>query len=469
MDQQAFQSGRAAYMNGDYSTAATLLGAATNPGEVYAAADHMRGNALMKLGRYREAAEAYRLALRDRSYGKVGALNTNLGRALAASGNDVEAVQALNAALADPSYTNRYKTQMALAKVYEHEGQMREAGAAYRAAAIDENNPDPAVSLVALGRCFMELGRPIDAVEAYRTALDFSSSTSSQGAVYAQLGEAFVAASRMQEALDAFNHATADGTYNLTPEQQASFTAAQNAVAALTGKKGGETDAMLAAAGYGGSGSFDPLDPLGKSGEFIPSPEDTGFFSISEQDIVEADKKENKVRRKKKRTGLKVLICVIVVLAVAAGALGFAYWRGYGWPTQEDVVSDLFYAKTDGTDTGAYIAPSVSDEQKQAIESILPSGANVTVDGVDRSATSSTVSCTAALPEGGSQAYTVTLARDGIGWKVTDVQLAFDSSANAGSGTSSASGTVADPTGNPGASTSSTDGNPVADPSTSQN
>ncbi len=37
MDQQAFQSGRAAYMNGDYSTAATLLGAATNPGEVFAA------------------------------------------------------------------------------------------------------------------------------------------------------------------------------------------------------------------------------------------------------------------------------------------------------------------------------------------------------------------------------------------------------------------------------------------------
>lgn len=467
MDQQAFQSGRAAYMNGDYSTAATLLGAATNPGEVYAAADHMRGNALMKLGRYREAAEAYRLALRDRSYGKVGALNTNLGRALAASGDDVEAVQALNAALADPSYTNRYKTQMALAKVYEHEGQMREAGAAYRAAAIDENNPDPAVSLVALGRCFMELGRPIDAVEAYRTALDFSSSTGSQAAVYAQLGEAFVAASRMQEALDAFNHATADGTYSLNPAQQASFTAAQNAVAALTGQKGGETDAMLAAAGYGGSGS---LDPLGKSGEFIPSPEDTGFFSISEQDIVEAEKKESKVRRKKKRTGVKVLVCVIVVLVVAAAALGFAYWRGYGWPTQEDVVADLFYAKTDGTDTSAYIASSVSEEQRKAIEAILPSGATVTVDGVDRSADSSTVSCTAALPEGGSQAYTVTLARDGIGWKVTDVQLAFDSSSNAGTGTSSTSGTVSSDAGS-GTSTStstSTDGTPVTDPSSAQ-
>ena len=82
------------------------------------------------------------------------------------------------------------------------------------------------------------------------------------------------------------------------------------------------------------------------------------------------------------------------------------------------------------------------------------------------------MSCTAALPEGGSQAYTVTLAREGIGWKVTDVQLAFDSSSNAGTGTSSTSGTVPSDAGmDAGAATpdpTSTDGTPVTDPSSAQ-
>lgn len=440
MDQQSFQSGKSAYMAGDYSSAVTMLQAAKDPGEIYGAADHMRGNALMKLGRYAEAASAYGDALEDHAYGKVGALNTNRGRALAAAGDDAGAVAALNAALADPSYTNRYKTQMALAKIHERQGDLREAGAAYRSAAIDENNPDPSASLVALGACFMGLGRPMDAIEAYRTALDFAAPQGSQSAVYGKLGEAFVAASRMQEALDAFNHATAGGDYALDPAQQAAFTAAQNAVAALTGQRG-ETDAMLSAAGYGASGSLDPLDPLGKSGEFIPSPEDTGFFSVSEQDLVEAEKRNSKVRRKKKHTGLKVFIVLLVVVLLVGGGLGYAYFSGFGWPTQEDVVNDLFYAKTDGTDVGAYIAPSVSEDQVTKIESILPTNAKLSIDNVERSKDASTVECTATLPEGGSQAYEVALTRDGLGWKVSSVDLSFVTQVDSGSGTTT-SGTV---------------------------
>ena len=177
---------------------------------------------------------------------------------------------------------------------------------------------------------------------------------------------------------------------------------------------------MLAAAGYGGSGAIDPLDPLGKSGEFIPSPEDTGFFEVSEQDLVAAEKKQAEQSRKKKHTGLKVAIIILVVLAVVGGGLGFAYWRGYGWPMAEDTVNELFYAKTDGTDTAAYLAPSLSDDQKKSIEAILPSNAQLKIDGIDRSTNSTTVACTATLPEGGSQAYTITLVRDGLGWKVSD-------------------------------------------------
>ena len=139
----------------------------------------------------------------------------------------------------------------------------------------------------------------------------------------------------MSEAVDAFDHAAADETFAFTPEAQASYDAARKAVAHVQSNRPSETDALLAAAGYG---SYDPLDPTGASGELIPSAEDTGFFSVSEEDLVAQDMKERKVRRKHRHTGLKVFITILVVLLIAVGGCAFAYWRGFGWPTQQTVV-----------------------------------------------------------------------------------------------------------------------------------
>mgnify|MGYP002247237623 CR=1 FL=1 len=94
MNSQLIQQGRAAYRAGDYSAAAQMLGAAKTPGEIMGEADHLRGNALMHLGMYAEAAEAYAAALNDGTYGKRGALLTNRGKALAAVGDYVTAAQA---------------------------------------------------------------------------------------------------------------------------------------------------------------------------------------------------------------------------------------------------------------------------------------------------------------------------------------------------------------------------------------
>ena len=79
MDQQVFEAGKLAYQQGDWATAAAQLQASKTPGEVNGGIDHLLGNALMKLGRYPEAATAYEQALRDASYGKVGALSCNRG------------------------------------------------------------------------------------------------------------------------------------------------------------------------------------------------------------------------------------------------------------------------------------------------------------------------------------------------------------------------------------------------------
>ena len=289
---------------------------------------------------------------------------------------------------------------------------------AYRSAAIDEANPAPSVALSNLGSCFMRLGRAVDAVEAYRTALDFTTPLESQNKIWCDLGLAYVAANRMGEAVDAFAHATADGTYQLSPEAQASYDAARKAMAALADRRPSETDALLAAAGYG---TYDPLDPTGASGELMPSPEDTGFFSVNEEDLMEADKKERKVRRKHRHTGLKVFITILVLLVLVVGAGVAAYVRGYGWPTQEAVAERLFSAKADGVDIAEYMVSGTSDTVLQETLDVLPTGASVQVNACDRSMSESTVHLTATLTGGGEMDYTITMVRDGIGWKVSGV------------------------------------------------
>ena len=114
MNSQLIQQGRAAYRAGDYSAAAQMLGAAKTPGEIMGEADHLRGNALMHLGMYAEAAEAYAAALNDGTYGKRGALLTNRGKALAAVGDYVTAAQAFSAATQDASYATPFKAYLGL-------------------------------------------------------------------------------------------------------------------------------------------------------------------------------------------------------------------------------------------------------------------------------------------------------------------------------------------------------------------
>ncbi len=425
MNKQAYESGKQAYQQGDWLRALTLLDDAKDSGEAVGEIDHLRGNAYMKLGQFDLAAAAYEGALSDPAYGKRGALQCNLGRALLAAGRAQEAVGALTAAVSDSGYATPYKAYLALGNAYEQVGDVRNAGIAYRSAAIDESNPAPAVALTSLGGCFMRLNRAVDAVEAYRTALDFTNPLEDQNKIWCDLALAYVAANRMSEAVDAFGHATADGTYTLSPEAQASYDAARRAVASIGSRKPSETDAFLAAAGY--ASSYDPLDPTGASGELMPSPEDTGFFSVSEEDLVRQDKIERKVRRKHRHTGLKIFIVILVLLALLVGGGVFAYVKGYGWPTQQSVAEQLFDAKTQGTDISGLFADGISESQLQEYSDMILSGASVEVTGIDRSMTESTVTLTATLGSGLDQDYTLMMVRDGLGWKISDVEADYRS------------------------------------------
>lgn len=426
MNQQAFDAGKEAYRQGDLTSAVRYLEQAKMPGEVSGRIDHLLGNCLMKLGNYDQAAIAYSDALGDSSYGHAGALAANRGRALLAAGKPQESVASLVMATKDASYPTPYKAYIALGNAYAQIGDFREAGVAYRNAAIDESNPDPSGALRSLGGCFMKMGRAVDAVEAYRTALDFSTPLESQNAIYEDLGIAYAASSRWNEAVDSFNHATADGSHTLTSEGVTALAAANAALSSSSGSSG-NTDAFLMAAGYG-TGT-DPLDPLGKSGEFIPSPEDTGFFDISEQEMAQLEMDNRSIRRKHHgHSGLRGCLILILIALLVAGALAYTYYSGYGWPLQESVVEDLFTTHAAGGDVSNLLASSLTDEERMDILAMLPNGATgVTVEGVDRSMTESAAQVSATLSAGGEQSYHVTLVRDGIGWKVDGVSVEYPS------------------------------------------
>ena len=417
MNIQALEQARNAYRTGDFASAAQLFAAAKDPSELAGEADHLRGNSLMRLGRYAEAVEAYGAALQDGAYGKRGALLTNQGKALVASGDIRSAVSAFSAATQDASYATPYNAYLGLGDALKKLGNLTEAGVAYRQAAIDGANPAPAGALANLGDCFVALQRPEDAIESYRTALDFAGPRDDTRAISAGLGQAYVAANRFSDAVDAFGTATVDGIYQLTPEQADAYERARDTLSA--------SSAMVATTNAY-STDIDPLDPLGQSGSFMPDPSDTGFFTLSEQEMVQQDRVETKVRRKRRHTGLKVFIALLVVLLIAGGGAAFAYTRGFGFPSQQDVLTGLFQAATDGSDASEYLASGLDESQKSIITASIPLDATPTIEGMDAGMSEATATVKVALKNGGDMTYEVGFVREGLGWAVSSVSTDFN-------------------------------------------
>ena len=432
MNSQLLQQGRAAYRAGDFSAAAQMLASCKTADEVMGEADHLRGNALMHLGMYADAAQAYAAALTDDSYGKRGALLTNRGKALAAVGDFANAAQAFSAATQDASYATPFKAYLGLGNALFQSGDYANAGTAFRQAAIDGANPAPAAALCELGRCFLKLGRPEDAVETYRTALDFAGPRDDSRAINAGMGQALAAAGRPSEALDAFTTATADGIYQLTNEQADDLARVQDTLAAMSAQTTMST--APAPAMDATSPEVDPLDPLGKSGQFMPDPSDTGFFTLSESEMVQQDRKQAKVRRRHRHVGLKIFIVILLLLIVAGGGLGFAYTRGYGIPSQESVLTDLFQAASDGDTAKAEscLASDLSEDAKSQIVSSVPEGSTVEIKGMDQSMTETTAKAEVSLSKGGTQEYEVKFVRSSnhIGWAVSSLDIDLSAADN---------------------------------------
>ena len=90
--------------------------------------------------------------------------------------------------------------------------------------------------------------------------------------------------------------------------------------------------------------------------------------------MIQQDKKEMEgCTRRHRHTGLKVFLVIVLLLLLAAGGLAFAYTRGYGYPTQQDVLTGLFdELVTNGTETDSFLASGLNEDSKAIIAASSP-------------------------------------------------------------------------------------------------
>jgi Tfp pilus assembly protein PilF len=389
----------AAYAAGDWRAAAReYIAAAGEDGNESGEPYHLAGNALLRLKRFDDAATVYEKALEDEGYSKSAAVNANLGMALCQAGMHERALAAYGRALDDPMYGSRYKALQGLAGAQFELGLIEEAGDSYRRAALDDANPEPGKALNNLGLCFMALGRPEDAVEAYRAALDIED-YSGRGRSAANMGLAYASLGNHVNALNAFDRSVSAFGYELTGAAAAAAEASRKAMESPQVVEGWST---------------------GTDGD----DEVSAFFRRTDDEMRVVDretrKEERKIRKSGKKAWVGAAIWVVGVLIIV-GAIAFAWLSGLGYPTQAMTVNGLLAAHRGGEAVESYWVAVPSTDVEKEMSNLPPEFASYAVDGIERSAKTSTVDVTVVLDKGAPLTYKVSLVREGVGWKVNGV------------------------------------------------
>ena len=450
MNNQLFQQARAAYAQKDFQGALEVYqqclqdeASPLAPGEM-GQLYHQMGNCLVKLKQPNEAIRAYGQAVADEAYDARGGVHYNLGMAYAALHDYEDAVANFEAAASDAKYDSAYKAYTGMGNALLKMGKTAEAGVAFRNAALDEANPDPTKALLDLGVCFMALNRAADAVSSYESALQFDMQPEMRNRLYANLGQAYVATGQMQKAVNAFDESIADKTYFLSDSASVDY---QRAIAAVAQGTSEITQVMAPVAPVAdmsgldvaadGTAVYVDQDPYAAGGQEpyyyadpyaqaetnpygAPGAEDH-FFNASDEELEQWSKGLAKQDRKRRNVGLKILVTIILIVLVAFGAAVFLYTQGWGYPSQDQVVEQLF------SDPKAAFASEVTEENAASMTELLSTVGSPAIDGMDKSMSDSTVYVTAETDGGGQMQYKLSMVRDLIGWKVSNVELYFPS------------------------------------------
>lgn len=448
MNNEIFQQARSAYVAKRFDVALEKFteclqdtSVSKAPGEI-GLLYHQIGNCLVKLNDPNEAIHAYSQAMVDESYDALGSVSYNMGMVYASQGDFEDAVNNFKAALDDSRYATPYKAYQAMGNALMRLGKSAEAGAAYRSAALDEMNPDPTKALLNLGVCFMALDRPMDAIASYESALQFDMSPETRNKLFANMGQAYVADGKMDKAVRAFESALADKTYVFNDAANVDY---QRAVAAMASGATGEHEPTPAVENP--VTPHNDLSGLDVPGDGVPietqsvPPSEMGTMQISEtsimRSIAEAEKNSDffaiqqpdfqewasGAKKKHRHRGLKIFLVILLLLVVIAGGGTFAYLQGLGIPSQQDQINALF---NDPTNDALY-ASGIDETTKVRCEDSITASSTAVINGTTNNLSTSNVYVTATTPQGGEIPYEITLIRDGIGWKVSNVSLAFAS------------------------------------------
>ncbi|GAB4275124.1 MAG: hypothetical protein Kow0056_04290 [Coriobacteriia bacterium] len=409
MDKGLFQEGKRAYADGDFREAAkAFLAAVGDDPQGAGEALHWAGNALMRLKRFDDAATAYEHALEDEQYLRKGTVAANLGAAYRAAGRLEEAVTAYERALRADDYAKPWKAYLGKAGALYELGRLEEAAASYRFAAVEPSNPDPGKALNNLGLCYMALGRAEDAVEAYSAACAIPD-YAGVGRACANLGLALSVLGRHEEALDAFRRATEEHGFELSGGLEEAFRISTDAVASKVAEAEKE------------AAPEEPRDVFAGMEE-----PDSDFFTRTEEEMRALDRKARREERRSRpfmeRFG--ALIAGVVVGLILLGVAGFAWSKGYGYPSQTATVEGLLRAHEEGR-SGDYAkywvaVPDVDVEQEML--SLPQNYVDYEIGATESTADKAEVSVTIRLEGGAPIQYKFTLAREGVGWKITDIE-----------------------------------------------
>ena len=405
MDEKLFQDAQKAYARGEFREAARdFVAAAGDETEGSGAALHQAANSLMRLRRYEDAAALYVHALDDESYDKIGVVAANLGAAHRAAGAYDAAIDAYDRALATDGYAAHHKAHMGKAGALYDMGRLEEASSAYRLAALDADNPDPGKALNNLGLTYVALGRPKDAVEAYRAAIGMEG-YSGRGRASANMGLALAALGRTEEAAQAFDAAMRDFGYELPEDVMEVYLAASGSAPTQTPESPPEAPTP-------------PSEP--KKKRHVSS-----FFTRTDDEMRELDKKtqaEKKEGEGERNRRLLWLGAAGAAIVAVAALLAWAWLAGYGWPTQKAMVTGLLDAHAAGGESEAFwVAVPTADIEKEMYK--LPANyVDYEVGAIESNAATSKVDVTIELDGGAPLRYEITLAREGVGWKVTGVE-----------------------------------------------
>lgn len=407
MDQTHFDLASSAYEAGDWRTAAREYLAAAGPGGAGSGeAFHLAGNALMRLKRFDDAATVYDRALKDPEYTKTGALNANLGTALCAAGMHDRALAAYQRALDDPMYATRYKAFQGLAGAQFELGLIEDAGDSYRRAALDDVNPEPGKALNNLGLCFMALGRPSDAIEAYKAAIELEG-YSGRGRAAANMGLAYAAEGQHAKAVAAFERASGEFGYELTGAAAAAFESSREAM-----------DAPLVVDGWS-TGELPPVFDDGSDDEDV-----SAFFARTDDEMRLSDRESRKAERMERKAGKKPWVSIsiwAVGAMIVVGAIAFAWMSGLGYPTQTMTVNGMLKAHKSAESVESFWVAAPSADVEKEMSNLPLKFQEASIDGIERSAKTSTVDVTVVLEKGAPLTYRVSLVREGVGWKVNGV------------------------------------------------